>query len=175
MNIYKSAGVVAGMALGVIILVIIFRFANNNKKTQTDYDERQKAMRGEAYKAAFYTLLAFEVLMVILSAGNFSLPMESYMTHILGIFLGCTVLGCCFIWKDAYWGMNNNRRRYMIFAGVLVILNAIPVVRTLIAGEMIAEGKLSDVFLNLMVLLMLAAMGITGLIRARLDKNAGEE
>ena len=175
MNIYKSAGVIAGMLLGVIFLVIIFRFANNNKKAKTDYDERQKAMRGEAYKAAFFTLLAFEMLMVILSAGNFSLPMESYLTHTLGIFLSCTVLGCCFIWKDAYWGMNNDRKRYLIIAGALAVLNIIPVIRTLIAGEMIVDGKLTDVFLNLMVLVMLAAMGITGLIRTNLDKNAGED
>ena len=112
MNIYKSSGIAMGIALGLVICFIIFKYANNNHKVRTEYDERQRVIRNKGYKIAFYTAL---------------------------------------------------------------ILNAFPVVMTAIHGGLLENGKLSPVFINLLALVMLAAMGIVMVIRDRMDRNEEKE
>ena len=85
------------------------------------------------------------------------------------------VLACYTIWHDAYWGLNNDRRKYYYTLGVTVFLNAIPVVMTAVNGELIENGKLSPAFVNLLVLVMLAVIGIVMLVRDRMDRNAEKE
>ena len=175
MNIYKSTGILSGILLGLIICFIVFKFANNNHKAKTEYDERQQAVRNKGYKAAFYTSMILEAVLLVLYFGDIPLPLDPYMANAAVIFISCTVLACYTIWNDAYWGLNNNRRRYFIILAATVLLNAFPVVMTAIHGGLIENGKLSAVFINLLVLVMLAVIGIVMLVRARLDRNEDME
>ena len=175
MNIFKSMGVVVGIVLGLIICVVFFKFANKDHKARSMYDERQQEVRGRGYKAAFYTAIILEAVMLILYFGEIPLPFDPYMSHAMVIFISCTVLACYTIWHDAYWGLNNDRRKYYYTLGVTVFLNAIPVVMTAVNGELIENGKLSSVFVNLLVLVMLAVIGIVMLVRDRMDRNAEKE
>ena len=50
-----------------------------------------------------------------------------------------------------------------------------PVVMTAVHGGLIENGKFSAVFINLLVLVMLAVIGIVMLVRARLDRNEDME
>ena len=175
LNIFKSGGIAAGIIFGLIICWIIFKFANSNHKAKTDYDERQKEIRGNGYQAAFYTLTVYEAVMVVLSFGDFQLPVEPYIIHAAGIFLSCTVLACYCVWKGAYWGLNNNRTRYYIFFVLMIVFNAIPVIGSISRGGMYENGKLSFPFVNLMAVIMLAAIGIVMLLRNSLDQNSKED
>ena len=47
MNTAMAAGIPVGIAVGIILVVIILRYINRNKKITTEYDERQKQIRGE--------------------------------------------------------------------------------------------------------------------------------
>ena len=175
MNIYKSSGIAMGIALGLVICFIIFKYANNNHKVRTEYDERQQVIRNKGYKIAFYTALILNAIMLVLYYGNLPLPLDPYMAHAAVIFISCTVLGCYSIWNGAYWGLNNDRRKYLIVLAATVILNAFPVVMTAIHGGLLENGKLSPVFINLLALVMLASMGIVMVIRARMDRNEEKE
>ena len=175
MNIYKSTGILSGILLGLIICFIVFKFANNNHKVRTEYDERQRVIRNKGYKIAFYTALILNTIMLALYYGDLPLPLDPYMANAAVIFISCTVLACYTIWNDAYWGLNNNRRRYFIILAATVLLNAFPVFMTAIHGGLIENGKLSAVFINLLVLVMLAVIGIVMLVRARLDRNEDME
>ena len=53
----KGMGFIAGLIVGLVLVVIIFRIANTDKKIKSEYDERQLRIRGKAYKYAFYTML----------------------------------------------------------------------------------------------------------------------
>ena len=70
MNIFKSTGVAVGLMVGLMIAVIIFKVANTNHKAKTEYDERQKEIRGKAYMYAFYTVVALECVMMIVDIGG---------------------------------------------------------------------------------------------------------
>ena len=94
MNIFKSAGVAVGLVIGLIIAVIILKAANTNRKAKTEYDERQKEIRGRAYMYAFYTVIVLECVMMLIDIGGISFPFENYLLHFASIMIGCIVL-CC--------------------------------------------------------------------------------
>ena len=125
-NIYKSAGITIGILVGLILAVALILIANNNRKFKTEYDERQLRVRGDAYRYAFYSVIICEVILLILAIGEFTLPIPDYALHFAGILIGCLVLSGYCIWKDAYWGLNNNRKRYGIILVVAGLLNALP-------------------------------------------------
>ncbi len=175
MNIYKSFGIVFGIVIGLILCVIIFKYANKDHKIKTEYDERQQELRGKGYQAAFYTAMILEAVMLVLYFGNLPLPFDPYLAHAAVIFISCTVLGCYLVWNGAYWGLNNNKKRYIIFVCAALILNVFPVIGQLSHGGLFEEGKLSPVFINLLAFVMLIAIGIVMLVRNYLDKKAEEE
>lgn len=165
-NIYRSAGVAFGICIGLIIAVVLVIIANNNRKIKTQYDERQSKVRGDAYRYAFYTVLIYEVIIMVVEIGGFSMPIEEYAVHFAGIILGILVLSGYCIWKDAYWGLNNNRRRYgiiLVFAG---LLNAIPV------ASLMWNRDESFPWVNLMVCLMLLIVGTELLLKQLMEKRA---
>ena len=74
MRILASAGLAFGVMVGLIICVILFKIANSDKKVMTQYDERQEAVRGKAYRYAFYTAMGLEAVGICLEAGDFQFP-----------------------------------------------------------------------------------------------------
>ena len=174
-NIGMSAGMAVGILFGLVLAILLVRMANSNKKFKTEYDERQLLARGNAYRYAFYTVVIYEAALAVLAVGEIPLPISGYLLHFAGILLGCLVLSGYSIWKDAWWGINNNRKRYAIVFIVCALLNIIPVIGALKNGSMVQEGQLTSPFLNVMVCFMLLVVGIELLVKNMLDKRAGKE
>ena len=164
----KSFGLVIGIMVGLVLAVLLCRFANNNQNAKTQYDERQKEIRGRAYQYAFHAVLLYEVAMLIVDGWEM-LPIDRYLMHFGGIMVGCLVLACYCIWKDVYWGLNNNRRRYIAVFTASVALNVIPIVGALKSGE-----GLGSSIINLMVLIMLAVILVEMLIKRLVDRGSEE-
>ena len=66
----RSAGLAIGIMVGLIIAVILLKVSNRDKKTMTEYDERQKAIRGKAYMFGFYGIAISNVIMLVLGIEN---------------------------------------------------------------------------------------------------------
>ena len=171
----KSAGFVIGILIGLIVAVILLKYSNTNHRTKTQYDERQKELRGKAYQAGFYTMMIYEAILLVLEICEISLPVPGYILHFAGIILGSLVLASCCIWMDVYWGLNNNRRRYGIIFLVCGILNAIPVIGAVTHGGLLQNGGASVPVVNLLVLIMMFVIGGELLVKAFLDKREAEE
>ncbi len=176
MNISKSFGMGFGIMVGLLLCVLIFKYVNTNHKVKTEYDERQQAIRGKGYTIAFYAAIIMEAVLLVLSIGNVPLFIEPYMAHAAVIFLSCTVLCCYTVWNGAYWGLNNNHKRYYIILAAAFILNAFPVIMTAVnGGGLIENGKTSPVCISLFAALMLIVIGIVMLVRDILDRKAEKE
>ena len=176
MNLFTSGGVVVGVMVGLILAGIFLRVANKDNKMRTAYDERQKEIRGNGYRYGFYTLMIYDALLIALEMGEISLPVELYQLIFVGIVLAGMVLAGYTIWKGAYWGQNNNRRRYALIFLAIGLLNAIPVIGAVKGGELIRDGKFQSPLLNLICLVMLVVLGVLLLLREFLDqKETGEE
>ncbi|MCR5099227.1 MAG: hypothetical protein K6B14_09795, partial [Lachnospiraceae bacterium] len=129
MKVLTSAGMAIGIVVGLIICVFIFKAVNKDHRIKTEYDERQKAIKGRGYTYGFYTLLVYEAIMLIFSVGGYpELPITEYMWHAVGIYLGVTVVCVHAIWNRAYWGLNNDHKQYIIVVVVCFILNMLPLI-----------------------------------------------
>ena len=166
-NIYKSAGVAVGIVIGLIVAIALILIANNNRKFKTEYDERQLKVRGDAYRYAFYTVMIWEVILFVLAIGEFTLPLPDYVLHFAGLMVGIMVLSGYCIWRDAYWGLNNNRKRYGIILVLAGLLNAIPLLGVLTNSE-----DEPFPYVNLLVCGMLLVVGVELLLKHLLDKRA---
>ena len=171
-NVARAVGVAVGILIGLVIAVLLVRFANKNKKYKTEYDERQLRVRGDAYRYAFYTMAVIEVILFILKLAEVSLPVHDSVLHIASVLIGCIVLCVYSIWKDAYWGINNNRKRYGVVMVVCGLLNLIPVVGAFAEGSMVQDGMITGPVINLMVCIMLLLIGFELLLKHILEKRA---
>ena len=166
-SMMKSAGLTVGILIGLILAFALILISNNNRKVRTEYDERQLRVRGDAYRYAFYSVIICEVILLILEFGEFSLPTSAYVLHFGAIIIGCLVLCTYCIWKDAYWGLNNNRRRYGIILVVAGLLNAIP-----LFGALSHRSTLDFPYVNLLTCIMLLVVGVELLLKHFLDRRA---
>ena len=166
-SIMKSAGLAVGIVVGLVVAVALILISNNNRKVRTEYDERQLRVRGDAYRYAFYSVIICEVILLVLAYGEFTLPVPEYVLHFGGILIGCLVLCTHCIWKDAYWGLNNNRRRYGIILVVAGLLNAIP-----LYGALSHRTTLDFPYVNLLTCIMLLVVGVELLLKQFLDRRA---
>ena len=166
-SIMKSAGLAFGIMIGLILAIALILISNNNRKVRTEYDERQLRVRGDAYRYAFYSVIICEVILLILAFGEVTLPVPDYVMHFGGILIGCLVLSTYCIWKDAYWGLNNNRRRYGIILVVAGLLNAVP-----LFGALSRRSTLDFPFVNLLTCIMLLVVGVELLLKHFLDRRA---
>ncbi len=168
-------GITIGLIVGLIIAAVLIKFSNTNRKYKTEYDERQKTERGKGYTIAFYTLMAYQCLMSLLSIGDIELPMHDFAIHFTGVVIAVTVNCVYCIWKEVYWGLNNDRKRYMIVFAVCMVINAFPVIGNIAASTLFVDGKIGLPMLNIMVLIMMAVIIITMIIKGMVNKNTGTD
>lgn len=171
-----TAGVVVGIIFGLILCVVLFRFANKDKKIKTEYDERQKEIRGRGYTIGFYTMVGLLAVESLWSMSGNSFPLPDYIMFFLTVITGVTVVCVHSIWKGVYWGINSNPKRYILIMIAAFLLNLIPVAGTLASGGL----TLSDPFdtlpmLNVIVLIMLFIVGVELIIKSILDRKSPEE
>ena len=173
-----TLGVIVGLMVGVVLVVLLLRFANKDKRIRTEYDERQKEIRGKGYTIGFYTivgLLAAESLWTM--SGN-GFPLPDYLVFFSTIIIGLTVMCAYFIWKGVYWGINNNPKRYIVVMILAFLLNLIPIFSVVSNGKTELNGASvmeSLPMMNVIVVLMLMVVGGELLIKHFIDKAKTEE
>lgn len=171
-----TAGVVVGIIFGLILCVVLFRFANKDKKIKTEYDERQKEIRGKGYTIGFYTLVGLLAVESLWSMSGNSFPLPEYIMYFLTVIIGVTVVCVYSIWKGVYYGINNDPKRYSIILIVAFVLNLIPVAGTLASGGLTFSDPLDTLpMLNVIVIIMLIIVGVELIIKSLIDRKSPEE
>lgn len=178
MNTYRLLGVITGMIIGIVVCLVAFRLMNKDKKLRTNYDERQKAIRGEGYKVGFYTTGVSLLILMILESADIVLPIENMVVYFVCFAVGATALCSYSIWKGAYFGINNKRKQWMAFISIAAVINIVVSVNGVVDGDMIVDGKLSFLAINaisaVMFLTVLVSLGLRSLIDSKGD-DADEE
>ena len=170
-----ALGVVIGLIIGFILVVVFLKFANKDNKAKTEYDERQKVIRGKGYMAGFYTLVVLLAIETIWSIAGYEFPLPSYLVYFSSIIIGITVMCAYDIWNGVYWGMNNDPKRYAIVFIFAIILNLIPVFGAMRKGGIDFSDPISTLpMLNVIVLIMFVVIFAVMLIRKLFDRLCGE-
>ncbi|MCQ2419668.1 MAG: hypothetical protein MJ118_00880 [Clostridia bacterium] len=126
-------GVLLGLFL-VLVLAFIGYYVIGKKCGSTKYDERQKAGQGKAYQAGFFTLLISVTLVSILNDCDV-LPGSDFVWQIAAVLVGVAVFALTAIHFDAYVGMNDTPKRFIIMGGFFTAAMIFSAVGNLMAGE----------------------------------------
>lgn len=163
---FKSLGFVVGLCVALVLTMILLKLANTDRRARTQYDERQALIRGRGYRFSFFAMLIYEVVMLGLELGEVALPFERYLLHFGAIAVGALTLASYCIWKDCYWGINNNRTRYIAVFAAVVLLNAIPVVSGIMGGS-----PWQDYSINIVCMIMLLVLVVELAVKAIADRR----
>ncbi|MBQ1550348.1 MAG: hypothetical protein IIZ65_08010, partial [Clostridia bacterium] len=113
-------------------------------------------------------------ILFIMETFGITLPVAPFSLGFIGAILGATVLAVYSTWNGAYWGLNNNRKQYIIIFAFLLLFNLIPII-----GTWKTEGFLNVIqgtsLVNIGVEFMLIALGAALLLRHLKDKNEEAE
>ncbi|MCQ2081060.1 MAG: hypothetical protein MJZ11_05335 [Lachnospiraceae bacterium] len=170
----RSVGIAAGFMIGLILAAIIFKFANKDKKMKSQYDERQELVRGKGYKFAFWTFSVCEAVFMIIDMA-FPNIVPLFFAAFASIMIAGIVLALYCIFKGAYWGMNNNRKRYIAVFIAAGLINFMSAIMAIVNGEMVVDGKLEPPSINLMCGIMLVIIGVAIAIDSFRNKKESEE
>ena len=155
-------GFVVGIAISAIILLML-RKKFKRKFGHAEYDERQKSVRGECYKIAFWVLVGYLAVNGLFSNFTGIVWGDPFMMTMSGVFLAIGVFIVLCIRKDAYFTMNEQPRFYKrLFLVMIPIVGGSAVAAMWEEGVSLVEnGRLCTEIVNFEVALMLLAILIT--------------
>ena len=164
---YVRFGVIIGVLIGIIIVFLILVVTKNNDNIHAEYDERQEAVRGRAYKYGFFTLLVYFGLVISADISEIVIPVEISVVGFFGLMLGVAVMITVSIMNDAYYSLNENKSRVIGIFIVIAIINLGVGIYNLAIGDCITDGKLNFRFVNMicgiLFLYLFVVMGIKSL------------
>lgn len=162
--------------VSLLIIFFIFKSINNNKKVKTQYDERQAAIRGEGFKYAFFTACISLAFFMVMDLSEIALPMSTSLIYFTVIMVSGLVLSSYSLWKDAYFGTNNNVNRFIIALVIITVFNAFFSIIAIKEDLVMENGILTDKFVNVECTIILAAILIQYAIKKALSgKEIGED
>ena len=164
-------GVICGIIFGLIISAIIFVICNKNGKMKTNYDERQEAIRGRGYKYAFYASYIYFVIWIVLEMGEIHIPAVTPIIVFGGIVVGILTLGIYTVFKNAYWGTNNDPVKYIVVLGIVTVINLAAGITSAMQGELVVDGVLQFQGLNILCGAMMLCLAVALLIKKFIVKE----
>ena len=174
-NMGKLIGAAVGFVVGIILVLVLSKYANKNKKIKTEYDERQTILRGVGFKYGFYAMFIYAALNTILGIADFALPLEPAVYNFSYVFVGAIVdIGYC-IFHDCYWGLNNNRKKWCIIMAFAGLVNAVVAVMAVREGEFLYNGNVSTPGINLLCAALLLLLAVFVLVKSFMDKKEAAE
>ena len=109
-----SLGFATGFIAVVVVTVIIALIIKKITGKKAEYDERQLAIRGKAYKVGCMTYAILLAASVILHS-NFELAvMPFYLEQTLILLAGLGTFICFAIWNDAYFCVNQKKKQWTL-------------------------------------------------------------
>ena len=160
-----------GFVVGIIIAFLCLAKLNNDGKSKTKYDERQKAVRGDAYRYAFFATIISCFVVMLLSTVDGILNIFGNEVYCIPIFIGLIVQISYAIFNDGYVGLNTNMKRFIIFMILITLVNILVPVRFMVEGEFIKDGVIQTGFANLLCAGLFIILIIELLIKKLIDKR----
>lgn len=167
----RLVGVAVGALVGLIIRLVALKKLNSNGKIKTEYDERQNEIRGKGYKWGFWTEAAYMMILMLLDVAEIKIPAASIVIYFIGIVLGVMAMCVYCIWNGAYFGINNDTKKWTIFFIVFGAFNLVLSYMMYIEGELIEDGMLMPGFVNLLCGVMLIAVVLITFIKKLFDSK----
>lgn len=174
-GVLTSVLVGMGIIVGLIIAVILLKVCNKNGKLKSDYDERQQIMIGKSYKCAMITAWILMAIYMIIDIGGNAIPMDNAMVIFTILFASIMVHTSYTVWTDAYFGSNNDYKKYAVLSVVVTAINIAATVAYIKDGQLIVDGVLTVRGINAECALMFLILGVEFAIKSIIDKSKASE
>lgn len=146
-------GLAAAILCAVLFCVLSLLLKGGRGGKVQEYDERQTAARGMAYKVGLLTMCVSNCAIGAICVFNPRI-MDTFTAMFTSMIIGISAFVIAAIRKDAYLALHQDKRRLYIVGGVLCACNLIPSIGTIISGEMYVDGQLSVHFVSLMIAIL---------------------
>ncbi len=158
-----------------IVFVVIMKLRSNKTSRRDVYDERQLAEQGRAAKWGFYSLMVMNCLY-----GCFGWMLDCLNTF-EGVFICMMVsigvyVGVC-IYKEAYFPVNKNSRKLMLFVFGMGLLNLVIGIMAFVRnGSLLDEdGILLMQSINIIVGVLCILIPIVSYVKIMRDGGSGDD
>lgn len=134
-NLGKFVGLLVGIGAGLLITWLVFHFLRGKGHWEfaSKYDERQKNARGTAYMAGFWTAIIYLFAWFLLNECGFY-PLDTPYMLVIGMTLALSVQVCISIWKDAYYGINDDPKKFLTALFLIDLGNTAILISELVIG-----------------------------------------
>ena len=136
------AGVLVGIGSAAVVIAVMAAVRKKQGQPKAEYDERQLAARGIAYRWAYMTLI-FSLLAITgveTIWGPWAKPGVAVWMMIF-LSIGVFIVAC--VRKDAYFAVAQNPRTYLWLFGAVVVLQIPNIIITLRSGGFVEAGLLT--------------------------------
>ena len=170
---FSAIALAVGILVGLLIVVIVMKFINRDNNVKTEYDERQKVVRGRSYMYAFYGIVIANAIMLVVRTYDVEIiRMLGLNAFFIPILVGIVVQVSHAIFNDSYMGLNNNMNRFIIFMSLISIFNLVAGILSWAEEGFIQNGEVYPTFINLEVGIVFIIICIEMLIKKCIDKKA---
>lgn len=136
------AGVLVGIGSAAVVIAVMAAVRKKQGRPKPEYDERQMAARGVAYRWAFLTLMLSLAVNTGVEAiwGPWAKPgVSAWMLIFLSI--GVFIVAC--VRKDAYFAVAQDPKASLWLFGAVVVLQIPNNIITLRSGGFVEDGLLT--------------------------------
>lgn len=133
---YATIGAITGLLISLVLLKIL----NKDGKIKTDYDERQKHFYYKGFCYAGFIFLGFMFIYLSLLSFGINLPVTFDTLVWSGTIIALGFTTIYLILHDAFYGLNNNIRRYNIVFFVLFVIFVYEFADALVTGWLVENG-----------------------------------
>lgn len=159
--------IVMGMALIFLICVVIAVIKKKKGYLKCNYDERQKAIQGRAYKYGFFAIGIYQLFNGAICADT--KPWADVLDmNFVGLAIGIFVYAFYAIWNDAYASVNENLKSRVWMFAIITSIYAITFIFCILLNKPIEIIQLAGGILFF-------AITIVSVVKLIYDKIQGEK
>ncbi|HBM99091.1 MAG TPA: hypothetical protein DD413_06660 [Ruminococcus sp.] len=153
-----------GFIVGILIVAIV-SLISIKRKCRGQYDERQKAIQGVAYKFGFFAMFAYFIIngFICMEIGEW-LPIIDM--NFIGLCFGIVCFAGYAIFNDAYLSLNSKPFKFSLFISFVAIINYVCFFIN------VMDGDTPEAFLlNLICAVFLTVICFMIIIKVIIDKH----
>ena len=167
------AGVLVGIGSAAVVIAVMAAVRKKQGRPKPEYDERQMAARGVAYRWAFLTLMLSLAVNTGVEAiwGPWAKPGGSAW---MLIFLSVGVFVVVCVRRDAYFAVAQNPRTYLWLFGAVVVLQIPNIIITLRSGGFVEDGLLTWYALSPAFGALFLVLTVCAIVRLRRQREDDE-
>lgn len=173
-----SSAYLIGLIAGLVAVAAAFTImgAKKGRSAPYRYDERQTLARLKAYRAAFFTLIAYLLINELVKSLLDMRWGEALVEPFIGICAALTLFVILCVFSDAYFALNEKRPFYMKLFAAAIVVNAVPIVMNIADGEgFTTNGLVNFHVMNIVILVMFALIIASLAVKAALDRRTKAE